>query len=258
MDCKDVHVMTHSYVDGELDALNMARIESHATSCADCRRRLSEQVNLRTAIKLASPYYKAPAGLQQHIQARLRTPKQQRWPTLLSAWRWPNIGAVVSSVALFGVGLALVLATPSSEELLMREVISGHVRSLMADHLTDIRSTDKHTVKPWFIGQLDFSPPVTDLASNNYMLIGGRLDYLDNRQVAALVYQHRKHIINLFVMPTTRDQALNLQGGRWQGYEIYQWTQAGMNFWAVSDVNETDLRQFVHLLRSAPTAAPAK
>jgi len=252
MDCKELNVMLNAYVDGELDALTTARIESHLQNCAACQRRLREHMDLRAAIKTATPYFKAPASLRNRIHAELHKEEKSRWLDYLNTWRWPSMGAALSSVVLFCVSVVLVLNTPSTHDLVAREVVAGHVRSLMAEHLTDVRSTDQHTVKPWFIGQLDFSPPVHDLAAQGFALVGGRLDYVNNRQVAALAYQYRKHVINLFIWPAAADeQVSDVSENRWQGYTAYEWTQAGMRFWAVSDINDTDLSQFARLLQSA-------
>lgn len=258
MDCKQVRLIIHGYVDGEIDAITMARIESHANNCADCQRRLSEQATLRAAINTASPYYTAPASLQQRIQAGLRASKIRRWPAFSHNSRWLSLSAVTSSVAVLSLGVALLLTTPSSDELLAREIVASHIRSLMVDHLTDVQSTDQHTVKPWFMGQLDFSPPVDDLAAKGFLLVGGRMDYIDNRQVAALVYKRRKHVINLFIAPATDEHTINIRTQRRQGYAIYEWTKAGMHFWAVSDVSESDLAQFVHLSQAASATIPGK
>ncbi len=257
MDCKEARLMAHGYADGELDVLTTARIESHVRTCLACQKRLCELAELRAAIKTAAPYFEAPAGLQKRIQTGLRKSDKKRWPVSLIAWRWPIIGAAIGSAALFSMSLALVMNTPSADDLIAREVISSHVRSLMADHLTDVRSTDRHTVKPWFIGLLDFSPPVNDLTSRGFVLVGGRLDYLDNRQTAALVYQYRKHIINLFIWPAPQEQTSSIKVHRWQGYQAYAWTQAGMHFWAVSEVNENDLSLFARLLRDRSSGQPA-
>ncbi|MBI3775842.1 MAG: anti-sigma factor [Gammaproteobacteria bacterium] len=256
MDCNELNVTLNAYVDGELDALTTARIESHLQSCASCQRRLREQMDVRAAIKTATPYFKAPANLRNRIHAELHKEAKTRWLDYLNTWRWPSMGAALSSVVLFGASLVLVLSMPSADELVAREVVSGHVRSLMAEHLTDIRSTDQHTVKPWFIGQLDFSPPVHDLATQGFALAGGRLDYVNNRQVAALVYHYRKHVINLFIWPAGKETTSNPNEREWQGYAAYEWTQAGMQFWAVSDINTTDLRQFARLLRFSAIAPP--
>lgn len=259
MDCNELNVMLNAYVDGELDALTMARMESHLHTCATCQRRLREQTDLRTAIKTASPYFKAPASLRNRIHMELHKEEKPRWREYLNTWRWPSMGAALSSIVLFSASLVLVLNTPSTDDLITREVVASHVRSLMAEHLADIRSTDQHTVKPWFIGKLDFSPPVHDLAAQGFELVGGRLDYVNNRQVAALVYQYRKHIINLFIWPAAGHKQISaVSEKQLQGYAAYVWTQADMQFWAISDINEKDFGQFSQLLRTAvgTTASP--
>ncbi len=262
MDCKEFNVMLDAYVDSEFDAFTMARMETHVQTCPACQQRLREQMQLRAAIKTAAPYFKAPASLRQSMHAQLRkagkTPEKSRGLDYLNTWRWPTVSAVVTSVVLFSTSLMLVLNTPSADDLLAREVIGGHVRSLMAEHLTDVRSTDQHTVKPWFIGQLDFAPPVRDFSAQGFVLMGGRLDYVNNRKVAALVYQYRKHAINLFIWPTGGERTANLHEREWQGYTADAWTQAGMQFWAVSDINATELNEFTHLLQSAVVTPPVQ
>lgn len=257
MDCKECNVLLDGYVDSEFDALTTARMESHLQTCSSCQQRLREYMDLRALVKNAVPYFKAPESLRNRLHVELHKADKPRWLEYLYAWRWPSVGAALSGVVLFSVSLVLILNTPSNDDLVVRDVISSHVRSLMAEHLTDIRSTDRHTVKPWFSGRLDFSPPIHDLAPHGFVLVGGRLDYVNHRQVAALVYQYRKHIINLFIWPAAGDtSATNFDVSRWQGYAAYEWTQAGMRFWAVSEINENDLSQFANLLRSASISVP--
>jgi anti-sigma factor RsiW len=149
----------------------------------------------------------------------------------------------------FAVCLALLLIVtqtrPSSEQQLAQEIVSSHVRSLMASHVMDVVSTDQHTVKPWFNGKLDFSPPVKDLAARDFPLVGGRLDYLGGRSVAAVVFERHKHIINLFVWPAKKEDSKATSVAPGQGYNLIHWSAAGMVFWAVSDLNEKELMEFV-------------
>jgi anti-sigma factor RsiW len=144
---------------------------------------------------------------------------------------------------------SLYLALPSAQDRLMEELVSSHVRSLQVDHLSDVVSSDQHTVKPWFNGKLDFSPPVIDLASQEFPLVGGRLDYLDERTVAVLIYRHKLHPINLYIWPGT-GRNVAPQGQDRQGYHLIHWTAGGMNYWAVSDLAASELEFFVNTLRS--------
>jgi anti-sigma factor RsiW len=152
-----------------------------------------------------------------------------------------------------------VVATVAREDdAIAREVVSGHIRSMMANHLTDVASTDQHTVKPWFSGKVDFSPPVTDFAGADFPLVGGRLDYLQGRSVAALVYTHRKHIINVFVWPTATTHEETAPAATRQGFHVIHGVHAGMAYWVVSDLNAGDLATFARMFVSASPAGRAQ
>ena len=180
-----------------------------------------------------------------------RLPKRMWWQF---SWAWAGVAAALAMAALVVWRLDPGVSRRSQNELLAQEVLSSHVRSLMANHLTDVPSSDQHTVKPWFNGKLDFSPPVKDLGAEGFPLVGGRLDYLDDRPVAALVYQRRKHFINLFIWPS--DSGSGQKTVMRQGYNLFQWTQSGMSYWAVSDLNSTELQDFVHLVQSHTPGTP--
>jgi len=173
-----------------------------------------------------------------------------------SARAWPStsVTAVVMVASLSGSILFVRSSTRAARtvdpvDVVAQEVVNSHVRAMMGEHLFDVRSTDQHTVKPWFLGKLDFSPPVTDLAQAGFPLTGGRLDYMAGRPVAALVYTRGQHTINVFVWPEASDAVRSPDARAIRGFHVRHWTHAGMSYWAVSDVNDTDLDQFVHALQ---------
>ena len=166
------------------------------------------------------------------------------------------LGLPAALAAVIALSIVPLLRRPLTTDLLVDEIVSGHVRSLMADHLTDVASSDKHTVKPWFDGKLDFSPAVVDLADHGFPLVGGRLDYLRNRSVAALVYARQKHFINLFVWPSTRDGGVGEPKLSRHGFNVIHWKASEMTYWAVSDLNPAELEEFAGLIRERVAAAP--
>lgn len=213
-----------------------------------------EDPDFSALIRAHATRFPADAQLRSAIQADLLLHSAARVapPPASSAHRtaWSLIlGAVVGGV-LTALALSLVLIAQSEREQLRGELIAGHVRSLMDQHLTDIASADRHTVKPWFQGKLDFAPPVRDFADDGYPLVGARLDYVAARPVAALVYRHEKHVINVFVWPDA-PQALSRQIAAIQGYNLTRWSSDGMQFWAVSDLNERSLNEFARLWTQA-------
>ena len=253
MNCKETEEVLHGYLDRELDLVRSLAVEQHLKDCAVCARSYRELQSVRTAIASGSLCFTAPKPLERRVRSGVRQVNRAdargqvgglRWN-----WNWQTILTPLAATALVLVIALPLIARHSREDRLAGDVVSAHVRSLMADtsHLTDVASSDQHTVKPWFNGKLPFSPPVSDLAVEGFVLAGGRLDYIAEHPVAALVYQRRKHFINLFIWPEHR--ALRREPETRQGYNVVHWDQGEMSYWAVSDVNLGDLREFERLLR---------
>src|SRR6266576_5574157 len=257
MICKDAQNLINGYVDGELDLIRNLEIERHIQDCALCTQDYKNHQVLSNAIKTGSLYFKAPADLRRRIQLSLRkAAKAEAGRRMLPKW-WFNIAAPMAAAAVILLALVPFLRGPSADDLLAGEVVSSHVRSLMASHLADVPSSDQHTVKPWFAGKLNFSPPVEDLAKQGFPLIGGRLDYLEDRPVAALIYQRQKHFINLFIWPSGSDSDVETKTVLRQGYNLFHWTRSGMTFWAVSDLNNAELQKFVQLVQNQTSSSTA-
>jgi anti-sigma factor RsiW len=231
-------------------------METHLKACPACTQDLENLKALRAALQRTSLAYAAPAALRERIQSSLRASSgaevresKIKWPSL-NMWQLAGAFALLALISISGWQWTARLRVPSSDQRITAEVFSSHVRSLEGNHLMDVVSTDQHTVKPWFDGKLDFSPPVEDLASDGFPLVGGRLDYLEGREVAALIYQRRKHFINTFVWPDTTGTHSTQTIESRQGYNIVRWSQGGFQFWAVSDVAAPDLAEFVRLFQA--------
>jgi anti-sigma factor RsiW len=236
----------HAYLDGELDALTGASYEQHVQTCPACARLLAEQKGLAARMKADALYYRAPETLRTRLLLTLR--QQSRRRPLRSVWPWLGVASCV------GLGLLLVqwLVVSSARERLTQEVLASHVRSLQLEQsrVVDVRSSDRHEVKPWFVGKLDYSPPVPDLAGAGFFfLVGGRLDYIDGRPVAALVYHRRKHVINVFVWPDPGHEEEPPRQQTRQGYHLFHYRTGGMSYWVISDLNQAELGEFVGALR---------
>jgi anti-sigma factor RsiW len=242
MSCEYLDRDLDAYLDRELDAAAATAARVHLGECAACRRRLAERETLSRFVR-AAPYYPAPDRLRARVLAQTTRPTSRR--RILT---WAAAAALFISV---GTGLGLWRSAGTHDDALAQAVVDGHVRSMMANHLFDVESTDQHTVKPWFLGKLDFAPPVVDLASIGFPLVGGRLDYLNGRPVAALVYARRKHTINVFVSPASADAFSGPYVRSIRGFHIHHWRRDGMSLWAVSDLNDAELTQFCLALEAS-------
>lgn len=252
MNCREALNLVHAYGDGELDLVRSLEVEQHLSRCEGCSQEHRSLQALRTGIRSSTPRFNASPRLRKRLRASLRAAARAEHPPRSLPWRLAPALAAVVLVALVGWGATRRLTPPQGGSVLAREVFAGHLRSLMAQHLVDVPSSDQHTVKPWFNGKLDFSPPVQDLAKDGFPLVGGRLDYLDGRPVAALVYRRRQHPINVFVWPSDPGSAALPAQLTERGYHLVHWTDAGMSFCAVSDLNPAELQEFAARLRKPP------
>jgi len=243
MICADVDRDLDAYVDRELDADAAVALRRHLGECAACSGRVAQREALGRLVR-STAYHPAPDRLRARIAARSARSSSPR--------RFAVLAAAATLVLAVGGAVALVRSAQLRGDAVAEAVVDGHVRSLMADHLFDVRSTDQHTVKPWFLGKLDFAPPVVDLAPIGFPLVGGRLDYVGARAVAALVYQRQKHTINVFVSPDGGTQASSIAARSIRGFHVRHWSRDGMAFWAVSDLNDAELTQFARALQNHP------
>jgi anti-sigma factor RsiW len=250
VNCASAQNLLHAYLDGELDLVRSLELEHHLAECPDCAARHEALRSLGEGVRAADLYHRAPAGLRDRVRtalARAAPPPPRRLPR-----RWLVASALAASVLFLALGAsALLLSRPPSPggDRLAEEVVANHARSLLAQHITDIESADGHVVKPWLDRQLDYAAPVTDLAEHGFPLTGGRLDYLDNHRVAALVYKRHEHLINLFVWPASGAPDSAPRTTTRRGYHLVTWTKAGFNYRAISDLNEAELLEFARLLR---------
>jgi anti-sigma factor RsiW len=249
MTCEETRRLLDAYLDGELDLLHNLEIEGHLSTCTECSIRYRNRQILRDGLSHEQLYYNAPPALAARIHRSLAQDEPSR------IIRFPRWLLLAAALLVIGFALGALWRSPAIEsQPIVGQVIASHLRSLMVNHLEDVVSTDQHTVKPWFDGKLDFAPPVLDFSADGFPLLGGRLDYVDNRAVAALVFQRYKHVINLFIWPSSEGESP--QSGVQQGIHYLHWTADGMTFWAISDVSESDLQTFTHLYQAGATPSP--
>jgi anti-sigma factor RsiW len=242
MNCEEARRSLDAYVDGELELTRQLGIETHLAECASCQDAAERITKCGSIVRTNMQAYKAPSELRAKIRAALRKEDKPRFKWLLGRGRRLAYAAVliVLSAAL---AWSWISQSPSKEKGLIAEAISNHSRSLMVSHLVDFASSDQHLVRPWFNGKLDYSPPVPDLTQAGYTLIGGRVDILEQRSVAAIVYQRGKQVINLFVWPTT-DRKIEMEVHSERGYHFCGWNTARLNFFCISGMSAADLEAF--------------
>ena len=237
--CVDHELLLGGLIDNELDAANVAMVEAHVARCDDCREELERLQALRNLLRIDGVRHPMPEVLFERI-ARLPdlapTPVNDNG---LPSWLAPGLaGAVAASLAM------VTLLPPGAQSIVDEEIVSSHVRSLQPGHLTDVQTTNQHIVKPWFNGRIDFSPPVPELADQGFPLAGGRLDSIDGKTVAALVYHRRLHTVNLFVWPAKNAADRSFVK---DGFAVTEWSRSGLRFAAVSDIPPAELQQFESL-----------
>jgi anti-sigma factor (TIGR02949 family) len=241
MKCEEARLLLHAWIDRELDPANSRLFDQHIAKCPECKAEADKFVSLSHAIKSEATRHEAPSELRSCVAKAIRQSQGGAVPNTMMPLKWSGFGAAVSLAACLAF---LLVVRPDEQYVLQQELLSSHIRSLQDGHLTDVVSTDQHTVKPWFNGRLDISPPVTDLATDGFPLIGGRLDYVDGHPAAVLVYQYNKHIINLFIWHEEPGSFVLNQESTIQGYNMLHWQHDGLQFWAVSDVNSSKLGEF--------------
>jgi anti-sigma factor RsiW len=246
MNCDEARLMLHALLDGELDAGHAREVETHLAGCARCATEFQQMRDMRGAVRNADLRFTAPAALRTRIDAAIpaHAARSQagRQPSRRSLLQGFAFGTALSAVA--AAGALFVVVRSDEDQRILGDVVSAHLRSLQAEHLTDVLSTDQHTVKPWFNGRLDVAPPVVDLTAQGFTLLGGRLDYIDGRAVAAIVYRRRVHVINLFVSQSGAGERAAARNEIVQGFNVRRWSEQGLRFIAISDINADELQEF--------------
>jgi anti-sigma factor RsiW len=249
MRCEEACELINALVDHELVGNQEIELLKHIESCPMCDRRAGDY--RRIARHIAGGYQQAPAGLLDKIRASLARERLASCTTRRS-FNWHPMmrqaAALLCAAGLSALTTWYVMRSSEDHAALQHDVLAAHVRSLVQDKPIQIASSDGHTVKPWFNGRVDFAPPVKDLTANGFQLIGGRVDFVDNRRVAAIVYKRREHVINVFLWPATGSQmhGAHLMAGN--GYNILTWSAPGTVYWAVSDLNAVELSELQKLL----------
>lgn len=254
MNCEQTINLLDAYLDNELDPASYATVAAHLADCPACTGLQQQRQQLGNALRNPALHHKVPAALRAQLQQQLQTVQAKHRFTMPAGWM--SIAASWAVVAVLTWSVALYTIEQQAQDTQTSEVFASHVRSLLVDHAVDIASSDQHNVKPWFNGRVDYSPAVPDLSTQGYALLGGRLDYVGNKTVPVLIYQRRQHVINVFMranVPTSATTTTNAdyQTATQQGYNLIQWQENGVDYWAVSDLNIKELEMFTRLLTAS-------
>jgi anti-sigma factor (TIGR02949 family) len=249
MQCEEVRPRLDAYVDGEVTEAERAELRDHLAGCADCGPEAAALQRLHDEIRRTVPAYRAPEILRSQIRFALRREAATGAAVAFRAPGWLAYAASILLAVAVGSGGTFLALGERQEDRVASEVIDNHLRSLLGTHLTDVASSDQHTVKPWFAGHSDVSPPAVDLAAEGFPLVGGRLDVIEGRPVPALIYKRRQHVISVFVLPANRVDLGETLTRR--GYNLRHWDEGDLSFWAVTDAGATELTEFEHLFRTA-------
>lgn len=256
MDCLSVRRQIQAYLDQELDLPSMLAIDRHLAECEGCRVALEQLTVLQAGVREHAVRHAAPAALAERIRSQVAAaaprPRIAAPTPARPAWlrQWLQLGAAVAASAMVTWTATTLYYASAQDTLVAEQLFASHARSVLSERLYDVASSDQHTVKPWLSSRLDFSPPVADLAGAGFPLSGGRLDYVNGRRVAVLVYRHRQHWIDLFVWPE-RTGVLRPGEEAKNGFNMLRWNDSGMAFWAVSDLNPAELKQFAEAYAAA-------
>jgi anti-sigma factor RsiW len=246
MNCNEAAALLPTYSDGELDPVQSAAVEKHLLACVECAARRDDQLALSARIKRDVPYFPAPPALRSRIGAVVAGTATRSRP-VRDRWRWLGAGAFAGSMATvlaWFMGSAMLEWRDGTD--LATEAVANHVRATLSNHVTDVATSDRHTVKPWLSARLDYSPPVQDLSGEGFPLTGGRVDYLERHAVATLVYRYREHVIDVFVRPTSESAARSSRPpvSTVRGFNVVRASGAGMDWLVVSDTSAEVLTAF--------------
>ena len=263
MTCDELNEHIDPFLDNELGLAEAQKIQQHLEQCPTCESLYASRLVVRQALQKPEMRFLPSADLREQIHGELlkqiRPPARRTWrlPAFqFPSWAWPTLAGAAAVLLLWFGSNVFLTANRSANSVIATvtgQLVSDHMRSLLANHLIDVVSTDQHTVKPWFAGKLNFSPPVYDFSDQGFKLIGGRLDYLGNQEIAAVVFQHRQHYINLFVWPTNQSTSFPDTSFQKEGFNLYGWEANGLTLWAITDADPESLKAFVDLQRQKQT-----